>query len=183
MSDYDPEFLNDEYFESPASVTPPEDLKLTVEVGLTAYSPNGLLGLIAQALLGQIGGRDKWAKRLEAHLVKLANDEMATLIRTEIVKVWRGETGIDFNSIVKKAAEEHMNEMVDSQGKKASPGNARQKRIEYIAAELVKESTAAAFKEAEAEWKQTTKNAIKETLAEVLASRLAKALPSPPELR
>lgn len=39
-----------------------------------------------------------------------------------------------------------------------------------------------AFKEAEAEWKETAKAAIRETLAEVLASKLAKSLPMPKEL-
>ncbi len=41
----------------------------------------------------------------------------------------------------------------------------------------------AAFKAAETEWKASTQQAIKETLADLLSARLAKALPSPAELR
>lgn len=40
-------------------IKPPENMKLTIEVGLSEYSPNGLLELIARRLLAQIGGEHK----------------------------------------------------------------------------------------------------------------------------
>lgn len=182
----EPEFNFDEELSSHLvsdPVTPPENLKLSIEVGLSEYSPSGLLELIARGLLQQIGGRDKWSALLKSHLVKLADQQIGGLIQGEVFKIWNSQTDIDFKSIVHTAANEYMNELVDSSGDRVShKGRNTQRRIEYVTSELVKKAMAEAFKEAEAEWKETAKAAIKETLAEVLASKLARSMPMPKEL-
>lgn len=168
-------------------IQPPEDLKLTIEVGLTQYQPNGLLEMIARALLKDIGGKDQWARKLEKHLIALASERANSLVNETIDRIFLSELGsIDWQTIVETAAREYMNEKVNSSGEKAQDTysrNGAQQRKEWLVAKIVKESMDQSFKAAEQEWKESTKTAIRETLMDALSSRLAKALPVPPELR
>lgn len=166
-------------------VTPPERMTLSVQVGLTEYQPHGLLELLARGILKDIGGRDKWAKRLEEHLLGIGEARAEELVTAEVERIFRdGVAGLDFPAIVRKAAEEYMTQRVNSSGEattyfqKDTPS-----RFEWWVRKIVKESMDAAWKQAEAEWKAKTTAAIKETLAQAMAERLAKALPTPPEIR
>lgn len=169
------------------AIHPPEDLKLTVEVGLSQYQPNGLLELIARALLQQIGGRDQWSRRLEKHLTDLASERAQQLVNETIERTFVSELGsINWQESVEQAARDFMNEKVDSDGKELKDSYSRrgaQARKEWMVTKIVKESMDQAFKAAEQEWKDSTKIAIKETLTEALVARIAKALPTPTELR
>ena len=93
---------------------------------------------------------------------------------------------MDFGAIVRKAAADYMKERVNSNGQAIGDSyhiRDAPTRVEWLVAKLTKEAMDAAFKQAEAEWKASTQQAIKETLTDALATRLAKALPSPPEVR
>lgn len=183
---YDPPDFDDddEELQTELPVTPPTNMKLTIEVGLTEYSPNGLLELIARALLKDIGGRDRWAALLNKKLQTLADEQARELIQKEVNDVWAGSSEIDFRAIVQNAARDYMTAKVDNSGDPTRYNqDKRPTRLEWIVANLTKQAMDAAFKEAETEWKEQTKKAIRETLAETLAVRLAKTLPSPPELR
>ncbi len=168
-------------------ISPPEDLHLTVEVGLTQYQPNGLLEIIARALLQQIGGRDRWVNRLEKGLLDLAATRARALVDETINRIFVSELGsINWQEIVEAAAREYMEEKVTSDGKSATDSYSRREakpRKEYLVSHIVKESMDSAFKAAETEWKENTKQAIKETLADALAIRIARTMPTPPELK
>lgn len=180
--DYDNDGL-DEILTAEEPVTPPENLRLTVEVGLTEYSPDGLLALVARGLLQQIGGRDKWSSRLEQMLLTMGKKRAEELVTEVVENTFSTEVaGLDFPAIVRKAAEEYMKEPVNSEGK-ASGYTRDSSRLQWLVSRLTKEAMDAAFKEAEKEWRAATQNAIKETLTEALSSRLAKSLPAPPEVR
>lgn len=182
--DFDPEEEMDERLaEEP--VKPPENMKLTIEVGLSEYSPNGLLELVARGLLQQIGGRDRWQERLQEMLLKIGEDRARKLVEDGIESAW-ADSEVDFAAIVRKAAAEYMNEPVNSRGEAVTQRHYHDgavKRVEWLVAKLAREAMDAAFKQSEAEWKASTQQAIKETLSTLLAERLAKALPAPPELR
>ncbi len=190
MSDYDYDYdvdpedeLDERLAEEP--VKPPENMKLTVEVGLSEYSPNGLLELIARGLLQQLGGKDRWQQLLHKMLLKIGEERARKLVEDGIASAWAGAE-IDFGEIVRKASAEYMNEPVDSNGKAYADRHYHDKspkRIEWLVAKLTREAMDTAFKAAEAEWKASTQQAIKETLADLLSARLAKALPSPAELK
>lgn len=184
-ADCDPEEELDEMLQE-EPVTPPAEMKLSIEVGLSEYSPQGLLSLLARGLLAQIGGKDKWAKRLEGELLKQGKARAESIVDHVVTKMFEdNEEGVDFTEIVSKAASEYMNERVDSDGKVAGGFNRSERptRLAWIVSKLTREAMDAAFKQAETEWRAQTTQAIKETLAGALADRLAKALPAPPELR
>jgi hypothetical protein len=188
VSCYDDEF-DDDAFETPIVDEPgsvPEDMKLTVEVGLSRYSPGEMLNLLAQGILRDIGGRDHWKKLLAAYLLRLGKDRAEDLVAAEVERIFAaGVAGLDFTALVREAAEGWANEKVRYDGR---PPDAYERssaigRLEWFAKKLVKEAMDAAWKEAEAEWKAKTQAAIKATLTEAMADRLAKALPTPAELR
>lgn len=184
--DYDPEEeLDERLAEEP--VKPPEDMKLTIEVGLSEYSPNGLLELIARGLLQQLGGKDRWQRLLRNKLLVIGEERARALVEEAITSAWNGASPeVDFGAIVSKAAAEFMKEPVNSSGQTITERYHRDgaiTRVEWLVAKLTKEAMDGAFKQAEAEWKASTQQAIKETLTDALATRLAKALPPPPEVR
>lgn len=165
---------------------PPENMKLTIEVGLSEYSPNGLLELIARGLMQQIGGPQRWASQLDQMMKKKAEEHIQRFVETTVARIWnQGAADLDFVGIVRKASEEYMQEKVRADGARVDSydHNRGVKRIEWLVSKLTKEAMDGAFKQAEAEWRANTQAAIKETLAEALAARLTKAIPSPPELR
>lgn len=184
--DYDPEEELDSRLSEDLpepKPTPPSNMTLSVQVGLTEYSPNGLMEFIARGLLTQIGGKDQWAKTLEHYLLKLGKEKAEDLINTEVSRIFQeGITGLDFTSLVRKSAEEWINEKVDNEGR-ADRHYAKTTRKEWMVNKLVKESMDAAFKQAESEWREQTTKAIRETLSFTLAERLSKHLPIPPELK
>lgn len=165
---------------------PPENMKLTIEVGLSEYSPNGLLELIARGLFQQIGGPQRWATLLDKMMKEKAEEHVRQFVEATVARIWnQGAADLDFVGIVRKAAEEYMQEKVRSDGARTDSydQNRGVKRIEWLVSKLTKEAMDGAFKQAEAEWRASTQAAIKETIGEALAARLTKALPSPPELR
>lgn len=187
---YEDDF-EDADFEEPeieAPVTPPETMKLTLQVGLTDYQPNGLLTLIANGLLREIGGRDHWDELLKAYLLRLGKDRAEALVTAEVDRLMReGIGGLDLGALVRETAEAWAGELVNAHdGKPCTDSYYRREavpRLQWFVRALVKESMDAAWKEAEAEWKAKTQAAIKATLTEAMADRLAKALPTPAELR
>lgn len=189
MSDYEDDYdeSDDEVRAVEPAPAPPGGMKLTVEVGLTEYTPNGLLNLLAQGILRDIGGRDKWAELLEEYLLDLGKQRAEELVTAEVERIFAaGVAGLDFTAIVRETAERYMGAAVGKHDGK-EPGHYNRgdaiPRLEYLATTLVKQAMEAAWKEAEADWKARTQAAIKATLTEVMAERLAKALPAPPELR
>lgn len=181
--------LETDVFDVPAlpeePVLPPQAMKLSVEVGLSEYQPNGLLELLARGILKDIGGRDKWAARLEKHLLDLGKERAEALVTAVVERHFRdGVAGLDFPAIVRGAAEEFMTAKVNSRGESASRyDTGSPSRFEWWVRKIVQEAMAEAWKAAEAEWKAKTVTAIKDTLAQAMAERLAKALPTPAELR
>jgi len=162
-------------------------MKLTVQVGLTDYQPNGLLTLLAQGILRDIGGRDKWKELLTAYLLRLGKDRAEALVTAEVERIFGGGVGLDFAAIVSTAAEAWINEPVRFDGAPVGNDSFYRKdgvpRIQWLVSKLVKEAMDAAWKAAEADWKAKTQAAIKSTLTEAMTEKLAKAFPAPPELR
>lgn len=180
--DYGPEDLLDEELPKP-----PEDMKLSIEVSLTEYSPNGLLELIARGLLTQIGGKDRWKARLEKHLLELGRAKAEGIVNETIRQHLAGAVNgmaPQLADLVQLTVLEWAGQKVNSKGEADGGYRAEMKtRAEWMVKKVVQESIDAAFKQAEAEWRASTAQAIKETLSSVLADRLARALPAPPEFK
>lgn len=190
MANYEDDY-EDDAFEGPVvdeSVRAPETMRMLVEVGLTDYQPSGLLTLLAQGVLRDIGGRDHWKELLTAYLLRLGKDRAESLVTAEVDRIFgSGVAGLDFTAIVRKAAEEWAAELVrphdGSPVRDHYDRSSGVPRLQWFAGKLVKEAMDAAWKAAEAEWKAKTQEAIKATLTEAMAERLAKALPLPAELK
>lgn len=191
MSEYDyeddyEEELDERLAEAPPR--PPEDMKLTIEVGLSEYSPNGILELIARGLLAQIGGRDQWQGKLTKLVEGMVRARAEELVAETVHRVFvEMVADVDFDGAVRQAAEVYMHEKVQphsgekfnsSYGESSAP-----RRIEWLTRKIVEEAMDKSFKASESEWKANTVDVIKQTLTQMMAERLAKALPAPQELR
>lgn len=157
---FDEDFDDDDdlpdYTPPPASIAaPPEDLKLTVEVGLTQYLPNGLLGFIAGTLIKDIGGRDKWVGRFRKLLEQEGKSKLSGLIDSEAALLFQDHRA-ELRTLIEQGFKSYFED-------------------EKLAAEAVDQ----AWKEIEAETKARWVADIKAVVTDLMAARVERALPPP----
>ncbi len=181
---YDEEFDDDggEFpdYTPPITTTPPDDLKLTVEVGLSQYSPSGLLGFIASALVKDIGGRDKWVQRFRELLEQEGKSKLSGLIDSEASLLFQDHR-TELRTLIEQGFKTYFEEVVGSDGKPNS-GYSRQDnktRMQWLVESLAREAVTQAWEEIEAETKAQWVADIKAVVTDLMTARVERSLPPP----
>lgn len=161
----------------------PPDMKLSVEVGLTQYNPNGLLGMIASAMVKDIGGADRWKARFRGLLVKEGQAKLRGLIDAEAALLFEGKRE-ELRGLISQAFDDHFKEKVTEQGKPPDHYSAdkAKPRMYWLVRELAKQAVEQAWKEIEAETKAQWTANIKAVVTELVTAKVERALPPPKTL-
>jgi hypothetical protein len=187
--DYNYEDYEDDWTEEgdeQASAAPaevPPDMKLTVEVGLTQYTPNGLLGLIAAAMVKDVGGADKWRARFRKMLADEGRSKLRGLIDAEAALLFEGQRDA-LREEIRKAFDSYFAQRVDVHGNPLDSNSygfrdAKDTRISFLVRQLAAEAVEKAWKEIEAETKAQWTANIKAIVTELVAAKVERVLPAP----
>lgn len=168
-------------FVAPAEVPP--DMKLTVEVGLTQYTPNGLLGLIADAMVKQVGGADKWKERFRRLLADEGLAKLRGLIDAEAALLFEGNRE-GLRASIQQGFEAYFSQKVNNRGEPVAPDaysrrDAKGTRLDFLVRELTTAAVEQAWKEIEAETKAAWVNNIKAVVTELVTAKVDRVLPAP----
>lgn len=166
---------------APAEVPP--DMKLTVEVGLTQYTPNGLLGMIAAAMVQDVGGTDRWRARFRKLLADEGLAKLRGLIDAEAALLFEGHRD-GLRAEIQKGFDDFFSRKVNSRGEAANPEaygyrDLKETRMTFLVRELATAAVERAWKEIEAETKAAWVNNIKAVVTELVSAKVERILPAP----
>lgn len=168
--------------------TVPEELRMSIEVSLSEYSPRSLLELIAKGILRDIGGKNDWNRHVQNLLAKMVREKVEEIVRGLVEDLvssqLSGNSGQSLKEVIYLAIKAYLQDPVDSRGSR--PKSVKSEvtpRLMFIVKQIVTESIKDEFQRAREEWTNEAKILIRQNIADMMAERVVKNLNLPKEIQ